>query len=236
MLAKAFITTTALLSAAFAQQTPAAIVTIESSHGGAGQDLTNVTVTIPLTTAYTNHSALDTVSTLYLVDSVNSPINSITCTPFKNPDGSGDAGLAFDSTTPSYISTNTLPLGSIVCISSDISFAPPGPPPGGPQTLQSSLVVASSSGLVVATTFPSSYSELPHPDLTATTQTRHPTSVAQSSASESSSASPGASAGASASSSSPVAQATGNVASSLFFPGEVFGGLALAGFGLAFAL
>ena len=114
----------ALLAFSQAQQLPAAIVVIEASHGGAGQDLTNTTVTIPLTQTYVNHTSLDAVSTLYLVDARGVPLNSVSCTPFKHADGTGKGGLTFDSTNPSFLSTNTVQVGSIVCISTSIQLAP----------------------------------------------------------------------------------------------------------------
>ncbi|KAK3698892.1 hypothetical protein LTR37_016769 [Vermiconidia calcicola] len=106
-------TTAALLTLTHAQKAPAAIVTIEASHGGAGGYITYDNVTVPLTATYTNESVLDTVSTLHLVDSINSPLNSITCTPFRYANGTGDAGLAFTSGKPSFLSTNTVQVGSI---------------------------------------------------------------------------------------------------------------------------
>ncbi|KAI1871492.1 uncharacterized protein JN550_004486 [Neoarthrinium moseri] len=93
-----------------------AIVTVEASHGGAGNGLTNTTVTVPIGTVFTGDKALDTVSTLYLTGSLEAPLDSITCSPYKSTDGTGSGGLPFNSTTPSFLSTNTVEFGSIVCI------------------------------------------------------------------------------------------------------------------------
>ena len=201
--------TTAFLTLVHAQK-PAAIVVIEASHGGAGQGLTNTTVTIPLTSVYTNATALREVSTLYLVDSRNTPLSSVSCTPFKHDDGTGQGGLTFDSTTPSLLSTNTVEVGSIVCISTDISLAPPG------------LGGSSSSSAVAATTKTRVETRTQEAKTTGRASTTATETVAQTT--QATTASPS------------VTQATGNAASSFALSGEVFGGLALAGFGLAFAL
>lgn len=214
MYLQAIITATAIfLASATATKLDAAIVTIEASHGGAGQDLTNQTVTIPLTNTYVNHSALDAVSSLYLVGARGVPLDSVSCTPFKNANGTGKGGLTFDSTTPSLLSTNTVQVGSIVCISTNIQMAP------GPGLGSSS----SSAGLVTTTKHTKTATRLAHTGHSTTTSTSTQTTAtaAQTSASSSSSQAP---------------QSTGNAASNLGLPSEVFGGLALAGFGLAFAL
>lgn len=214
---------TLLLASAHAQAKPAAIVVIEASHGGAGQDLTNQTVTIPLTATYSNTSALAEVSTLYLVNAVGVPLTSISCTPFRNADGTGKSGLTFDSTTPSYLSTNTVQVGSIVCISTDILLAPPG---------GSSLAAASSSSIV------STGMKTSTPQLETTTATRTHTRVthAQTTATAQNTQATQATGSSSSSTSASAPESTGNGASSLGLSGELFGGLALAGFGLAFAL
>ena len=215
-------TTTLLLASAHAQSKPAAIVVIEASHGGAGQDLTNITVTIPLTATYSNASALAEVSTLYLIDAVGVPVTSISCTPFKRPNGTGKSGLTFDSTTPSYLSTNTVQVGSIVCISTDISLAPPGG--------SSSAAAASSS--IVSTGMKTST-----PLLETTTKTHKSVTHASTTSTVQQTQTQATATTASSSSTSPTVPAsTGNGARSLSLSGELFGGLALAGFGLAFAL
>ena len=230
MFSRTLILATALLGAAWASS-PSAFVTIEASHGGAGQDLTNITLRIPFTTTYSNHSALDAVSTLYLVGATNgTPIDSITCTPFKNADGTGDSGKAFDSTKPSFLSTNTVQVGSIVCITTDISFAPPQSVPGGSLSVAPSMTKTKTK-----TRTKSHHNTHMHSTKVSTT---HITGTAQTTATQASAATGGllASSSTAASSSSPAAQTTGNAASSLSLPGEFFGGLALVGFGLAFAL
>lgn len=199
----------ALLAFARAQKVPAAIVVIEASHGGAGQDLTNQTVTIPLTNTYVNHTALDAVSTLYLVDARGVPVNSVSCTPFKNEDGTGKGGLTFDSTTPSLLSTNTVQVGSIVCISTSIQLAP-------------GLSIAPSSSSAAAS---STKTRSPHHATHQTTvETKTTATMAQQTTNTATS------------SSTQAPESTDNAASNLGLPSELFGGLALAGFGLAFAL
>ncbi|KAI1407862.1 hypothetical protein F5Y13DRAFT_194974 [Hypoxylon sp. FL1857] len=115
MQATAFFATIALAGSALAAA-PSAYITVEASHGGAGNGLTNNTIIVPIDTTYTNPDALAAVSTLYLVGaSAGVPVDSITCTPFQSTDGTGTHGLAFTSTTPSRLSTNTVQVGSIVC-------------------------------------------------------------------------------------------------------------------------
>ncbi|KAI0096757.1 hypothetical protein GGR51DRAFT_542748 [Nemania sp. FL0031] len=100
----------ALASAAPASRSESATIVVEASHGGAGSGLTNTTITVPVGPVYTNTAVLDTVSTLYLL----SP-DTVTCTPFKNADGTGNGGLPFTVGHPSLLSTNTVVVGSIVC-------------------------------------------------------------------------------------------------------------------------
>ncbi|KAI3325584.1 hypothetical protein HD806DRAFT_533247 [Xylariaceae sp. AK1471] len=108
----------ALLTAAFVKAAPTstsqeAVIVIEASHHGAGSDLTNTTITVPIDgTVYTNTEALAEVSSLYLL----SP-ESVICTPYKNEDGTGTGGLPFTVGNPSRLSTNTVVVGSIVCTS-----------------------------------------------------------------------------------------------------------------------
>ncbi|KAI0876200.1 hypothetical protein GGS24DRAFT_452321 [Hypoxylon argillaceum] len=102
-----------LASAITTPCTPAeAIVVVEASHGGAGSDLTNTTIVVPVGPVYTNDAVLDTVSTLYLL----SP-STVTCTPYKLADGTGTSGLPFTVGHPSLLSTNTVQVGSLVCLS-----------------------------------------------------------------------------------------------------------------------
>lgn len=104
----------AFAASALAQQT--AGVTIEASHGGAGSGLTNTTISVPLNTTYTN-AALGEVSVLYLTSASGVPLDSITCTPHLYANGTGMAGLAFTSSSPADLSTNTVQVGSITCMS-----------------------------------------------------------------------------------------------------------------------
>ncbi|KAI4868596.1 hypothetical protein F4820DRAFT_445009 [Hypoxylon rubiginosum] len=96
-----------------------AIITIEASHGGAGSGLTNTTISVPIGEIYTGNKAMETVSTLYLVGTTGDvALDSVTCTPYKANDATGSHGLPFTSKTPSYLSTNTVVVGSILCTSS----------------------------------------------------------------------------------------------------------------------
>jgi hypothetical protein len=107
----------ALFGVATAQPYPIgnALVTVEASHGGAGSDLTNTTISVPIGAPYTDE-ALDAVSTLYLTGASSGlSADGVTCTPYKNADGTGAGGEPFDINTPSLLSTNTVVVGSIAC-------------------------------------------------------------------------------------------------------------------------
>ncbi|KAI1313208.1 hypothetical protein F5Y03DRAFT_159116 [Xylaria venustula] len=90
-----------------------AVVVVETSHGGAGNDRTNTTITVPLGKTYVNNSALAAVSTLYLIGP-----DSATCTPYKDAEASVNGGLAFTVGHPSLLSTNTVVVGSLLCSTS----------------------------------------------------------------------------------------------------------------------
>ena len=97
----------------------------------------------------------------------------------------------FTSGDPTQLSPND-EVGSIVCITTNISTAPLAPPGMGPST--TTLHTTTAKGTLGDPT------------------------------------------GAAASPTAADSQGTGNSASSLYLPVELFGGLALAGFGVAFAL
>lgn len=185
MLSKIVITA-ALVASALAA--PSATVVLESSGGGSG--LTNTTVTIEINGLFDDSNKLAGVTALYLTGSDEVPLNSITCTPFSNPDGTDRVAPTFASGDPTHLSAND-EIGSIVCITTNIPNAPLAPPGMG-----------SSRTTTLATTAKA---------------TIDPT-------------------GAKASPTAADSQSTGNSASSLYLPVELFGGLALAGFGVAFAL
>ncbi|KXT08091.1 hypothetical protein AC579_1467 [Pseudocercospora musae] len=109
-----FRTAAIILLAAATASGQTATITIEASHGGAGSGLTNNTIQVPLNTRYTN-PALDTVSTLYLTASDGVALDSIICTPYRYNNLTGAGGLPFTSSTPSFLSTNTVQVGSLFC-------------------------------------------------------------------------------------------------------------------------
>ncbi|KAI6819344.1 hypothetical protein KC340_g4933 [Hortaea werneckii] len=123
-----------------------ASVTITASHGGAGNDLTNTTITVPLGSLYTN-AALDEVSYLYLTGSNDAVLESITCTPHRYANGTGEAGRPFTSSSPSLLSTNTVKVGSLTCVASDSDDANAT---SGTST-SSNTEMATSSSVVAAT-------------------------------------------------------------------------------------
>ncbi|KAI0472202.1 hypothetical protein GGR56DRAFT_678040 [Xylariaceae sp. FL0804] len=94
---------------------PVAVVRIEASHGGAGNGLTNTTFATPLGSIYADATKLDEVSTLYLDGVWGADATHVTCTPYAYNNGTGRGGLAFTTTEPSYLSTNTVQVGSVIC-------------------------------------------------------------------------------------------------------------------------
>ncbi|KAI0520767.1 hypothetical protein F5B22DRAFT_598269 [Xylaria bambusicola] len=100
-----------LASAAPTCQTPqTATVVVETAHGGAFNDRTNVTISVPVGPVYVNGDALAAVSTLYLLGP-----DTVTCSPFKAQDGTVNGGLPFTVGQPSLLSTNSVVVGSLVC-------------------------------------------------------------------------------------------------------------------------
>ncbi|KAI0135630.1 hypothetical protein F4814DRAFT_31160 [Daldinia grandis] len=93
---------------------PYAKVIVESSHGGAGNGLVNKTLLVPFEGPYKS-SVLNEVSTLYLTGASQVDVNTVVCQPHKNEDGSDTAAKTFDVNNPSYLSTNTVVIGSITC-------------------------------------------------------------------------------------------------------------------------
>ncbi|CAH0044309.1 unnamed protein product [Clonostachys solani] len=98
-----------------ARDAPEAYVTIEKNLGNAFGDVCQKTVRVPIGSVYTNVEDLATVSTLRLKGAGGVDVQTVTCTPYKNNDGTGTGGLPFTKETPSYLSTNTVVVGSIVC-------------------------------------------------------------------------------------------------------------------------
>ena len=115
----AFALSAAALATAASAQQPTAQITIEASHGGAGNGLTNKTIDVPIGPVYTNAEALAAVSTLYLTGAQGVPVDHVTCTPYHAATGEGSSGLPFTSTTPSRLSTNPVQIGSIQCVGWD---------------------------------------------------------------------------------------------------------------------
>ncbi|KAK5129586.1 hypothetical protein LTR08_003051 [Meristemomyces frigidus] len=244
-------------AAALAQQTQSAGVTIEASHGGASSDLTNTTITIPLNTTYTN-TALSEVSYLFLTSATGVPIESITCTPHLYANGTGDAGLPFTSDQPSLLSTNTVQVGSITCVSAvsgvNSSSATTTAVQTPTSTLSSSLSVNYTSTLLYSVVSGAgTVQSTPEPATSTFVTTMTAPSVSQRStvtsvmmASDSGSAPNGAgvatavSAGgadvASSTSSASASLSTGNAAGKLSLAEVVWPGLAIGALGLAMAV
>ncbi|KAI7185936.1 hypothetical protein D0869_01576 [Hortaea werneckii] len=139
----------AFATTAFAQS---ASVTITASHGGAGNGLTNTTITVPLGSLYTN-AALDEVSYLYLTGSNDAVLESITCTPHRYANGTGEAGRPFTSSSPSLLSTNTVKVGSLTCVASDSNDA--NATPGTSSSSNTAMATSSSVATASNSTNPS---------------------------------------------------------------------------------
>lgn len=105
----------------FQQQT--AIITIAASHGGAGSNITNRTLTIELNIPYIGPE-LNAVSTLYLTGGTGVPLDSLTCQAFQDEEANVLGGNPFNSTTPALLSTNTVRVGSVLCLTNYIAAAP----------------------------------------------------------------------------------------------------------------
>ena len=110
-------TVAALLAARALAQT--AGITITASHGGAGNGLTNTTISVPIGQIYTNPSVLDTVSYLYLVSSNGVDVNSITCQAYMDQAATRPGGQPFSFGKPSFLDLNTVQVGSLVCNSTN---------------------------------------------------------------------------------------------------------------------
>ncbi|KAI0851534.1 hypothetical protein F5Y00DRAFT_12147 [Daldinia vernicosa] len=95
-------------------QKPFAQITVESSHGGAGNGLVNKTMLVGFEGPQTS-AVLKEVSTLYLTGANGVDINTVVCQPHKNADGSDTAAKTFDVNNPGRLSTNTVVIGSITC-------------------------------------------------------------------------------------------------------------------------
>ncbi|KAI3340169.1 hypothetical protein F4824DRAFT_454272 [Ustulina deusta] len=107
----AILSAAALASAApSCSVTQSATVVVETAHGGAYNDRTNRTISVPIGPVYTNEDALVAVSTLYLLGP-----ETATCTPFKDEAATVNGGLPFYVGHPSLLSTNSVVVGSLVC-------------------------------------------------------------------------------------------------------------------------
>lgn len=127
------------------------IVIIEASHGGAGNGLTNTSITVPLNIYYTDPK-LDAVSTLFLAQAEEVELDAVTCTPYRNANASGSAGLPFNSTTPSFISTNTQQVGSLFCTISTDNSTSSGTPSLTPTFPNSTMSTTTAHTSVLLTT------------------------------------------------------------------------------------
>ncbi|KAI1454373.1 hypothetical protein F4805DRAFT_324459 [Annulohypoxylon moriforme] len=109
--------TLALAGCAFADDgLPSALINVESSHGGAGTGLKNVTIDVGFGGVYSGNPVLNEVSTLYLIGTTKEvPIESVVCYSYKSTDGTGEHSTAITANTPARLSTNTVVVGSIVC-------------------------------------------------------------------------------------------------------------------------
>lgn len=98
------------------EQIGEATIEVEVLSGGTHQSASNITV--PLDEVYTNPEILDKVSTLSVVYYDGNGDLTIYCRPFKATNGKGDFATTFSNGEegPAYLSTNTVVVGSIVCL------------------------------------------------------------------------------------------------------------------------
>jgi len=232
--------TAALLASTTLAQTLSrtAIVTIQRSRGGAGNGLTNTTITIPIGEPYTGDE-LEAVSSLYVTGGTGVPLSSISCQAFQDADAQVLGGNAFTSVRPALLSTNTVQVGSILCTAGYIMQAP-----GVGGNYSTSILATSTSNLSSTSSSArprtSTYLTTVSPEGGEATQSTV-TSIyvpAESTAepTDGGDSSEGASATPSSSASASAGLSAENVGSARAWGAEIYGAAAVALMGLAYVL
>ncbi|KAF3771216.1 hypothetical protein M406DRAFT_354736 [Cryphonectria parasitica EP155] len=117
-------TTFSLLAAALSGLASAAIPNVYINAFSYETDV-NTTLTLFLGEVFTDSTALNQVSTLYLTGLSNAElsIDTIVCTPYKDAEASVIGGLPFYAASPAaFLSTNEVVIGSIYCSSTGLSY------------------------------------------------------------------------------------------------------------------
>lgn len=235
---------TAILGAAALAATvyaDSASVTIETSHSGAGNDLTNETITVPLNTVYTN-DALNDVSYLFLTSATGVNISDVSCTPYLYSNGTGDAGNSFNSTSPAYLSTTDVQVGSLVCSDDNSTTAvTTSSTSGSAATSTIAAISSSSSSSNLSSTSNSTMAHVTSTFITTMSATSNGTTARSTVTSiaiiaASTVADSATTTGTSTTSSTAASLASGAAAGGLELSGTVAQFLALLGFGIAFVL
>ncbi|VUC22367.1 unnamed protein product [Clonostachys rosea] len=91
------------------------IVVRRNMGGVAGDRHSDTRILVPLGHVFADHPSLDAASTLFLNAVYGADVATVSCTPFKNVDGTGDAGASFSKDQPSYVSIHNDKIGSIFC-------------------------------------------------------------------------------------------------------------------------
>ncbi|KAF7532961.1 hypothetical protein G7054_g7475 [Neopestalotiopsis clavispora] len=125
-----------------AYASPQAIISVESPHGGANSAASNQTIYVPLNTVYTDPKNLYQVSKLYLTGAKDAAVETITCNSYQGTDGTGAGGKTFSFGTPSFLSTNSVQVGSIVCKSTSSTTSIGGTTAGTTSTGASVTLIA----------------------------------------------------------------------------------------------
>ncbi|CAI6083324.1 hypothetical protein V2G26_018882 [Clonostachys chloroleuca] len=90
-------------------------IIVRKNMGGVAGDHSDTRILVPLGRVFAGHPSLDAVSTLWLNAAYGVDVATVTCTPFKNTDGTGEAGPSFSKEHSSYVSTHNDNVGSIFC-------------------------------------------------------------------------------------------------------------------------
>ncbi|CAG9992198.1 unnamed protein product [Clonostachys byssicola] len=91
------------------------IIVRRNMGGVAGDHHSDTRILVPLGRVFAGHPSLDAVSTLSLNAVYGADAATVSCTPFKNTDGTGDAAPSFSKEHPSVVSTHNDKVGSIFC-------------------------------------------------------------------------------------------------------------------------
>ncbi|CAH0028291.1 unnamed protein product [Clonostachys rhizophaga] len=90
-------------------------IIVRKNMGGVAGDHSDTRILVPLGRVFAGHPSLDFESTLSLNAVYGADVATVSCTPFKNTDGTGETGPSFSKEHPSFVSTHNDKVGSIFC-------------------------------------------------------------------------------------------------------------------------